>query len=67
MTEDMNVIARKTKIETVSMKAITLVTMFFLPGTFISVGGVKSSFLGKTALILLYYSLLSINQNAMES
>ena len=38
MTEDMNDIARKTKIETVSMKAITLVTLFFLPGTFISVG-----------------------------
>lgn len=37
MTEDMNDIARKTKIETVSMKVITLVTMFFLPGTFISV------------------------------
>ncbi|KAL8713930.1 MAG: hypothetical protein Q9220_002076 [cf. Caloplaca sp. 1 TL-2023] len=37
MTEDMNDIARKTKIETVSMKAITVVTLFFLPGTFISV------------------------------
>ena len=40
MTEDMNDIARKTKIETVSMKVITLVTLFFLPGTFISVGRV---------------------------
>ena len=38
MTTDMNDIARKTKIETVSMKVITLVTLFFLPGTFISVG-----------------------------
>ncbi|MCJ1391816.1 hypothetical protein MMC18_004683 [Xylographa bjoerkii] len=38
MTEDMNDIARKTKIETTSMKVITLVTLFFLPGTFISVG-----------------------------
>lgn len=38
MTEDMNDIARKTKIETVSMKVITLVTLFFLPGTYISVG-----------------------------
>lgn len=37
MTEDMNDIARKTKIETVSMKVITVVTLFFLPGTFISV------------------------------
>ncbi|KAI4210643.1 MAG: hypothetical protein LQ351_006522 [Letrouitia transgressa] len=36
MTEDMNDIARKTKIETVSMKVITVVTLFFLPGTFIS-------------------------------
>lgn len=40
MTEDMNDIARKTKIETVSMKVITLVTLFFLPGTFISVGNI---------------------------
>ncbi|KAL8958191.1 MAG: hypothetical protein Q9193_004703 [Seirophora villosa] len=31
MTEDMNDIARKTKIETVSKKVITLVTLFFLP------------------------------------
>ena len=38
VTEDMNDIARKTKIETVSMKVITVVTLFFLPGTFISVG-----------------------------
>ena len=38
MTEDMNNIARQTKIETVSMKVITLVTLAFLPGTFISVG-----------------------------
>ena len=37
MTEDMNDIARKTKIETVSVKVITVVTLFFLPGTFISV------------------------------
>lgn len=37
MTEDMNDIARKTKIETVSMKVITLVTLFFLPGNFNSV------------------------------
>ena len=43
MTEDMNDIARKTKIETVSMKVITLVTLFFLPGTFISVGCISLS------------------------
>ncbi|KAL9023774.1 MAG: hypothetical protein Q9196_006980 [Gyalolechia fulgens] len=36
MTKDMSVIARKTKTETVSMKIITLVTLFFLPGTFIA-------------------------------
>lgn len=37
MTKDMHIIARKTKQETVSMRIITLVTLFFLPGTFISV------------------------------
>jgi len=37
MTEQMHVIAQKTKEETVSMRIITLVTLFFLPGTFISV------------------------------
>ena len=43
MTDDMNDIARKTKIETVSMKVITVVTLFFLPGTFISVGSLSLS------------------------
>ncbi|KAL9632727.1 MAG: hypothetical protein Q9164_005135 [Protoblastenia rupestris] len=42
MTRDMNEIARKTQTETVSMKIITLVTLFFLPGTFISVGRIFS-------------------------
>ena len=41
MTDDMNDIARKTKVETVSMKVITVVTLFFLPGTFISVGSLS--------------------------
>ncbi|EPE29986.1 hypothetical protein GLAREA_01146 [Glarea lozoyensis ATCC 20868] len=36
MTESMHQIAIKTKKETVSMRIITLVTLFFLPGTFIS-------------------------------
>lgn len=36
-TKDMHEIAQKTKQETVSMRIITLVTLFFLPGTFISV------------------------------
>lgn len=50
MTEDMKDIARKTKIETVSMKVITLVTLFFLPGTFISVG--RMFFLVSICLLL---------------
>ena len=37
MTNDMNAIANKTKRETVWMRIITLITLFFLPGTFISV------------------------------
>lgn len=37
ITVDMHKIAQKTKQETVSMKVITVVTLFFLPGTFISV------------------------------
>jgi hypothetical protein len=42
MTSNMNDIAHKTRQETVSMRIITLVTLFFLPGTFI---GVSSSIL----------------------
>lgn len=37
MTLDMQVVTRKMKTETISMRIITLVTLFFLPGTFISV------------------------------
>lgn len=37
VTEDMHEIAQKTQRETVSMRIITLVTLFFLPGTFIAV------------------------------
>ena len=43
MTEEMRELAVKTKQETVSMRIITLVTLFFLPGTFISVSRVKRS------------------------
>lgn len=43
MTEDMNDIARKTKIEINLMKVITPVTLFFLPGAFISVGRIPLS------------------------
>lgn len=39
MTMDMQVVTRKMKTETISMRIITLVTLFFLPGTFISVSG----------------------------
>ena len=38
LTKEMNELAQKTIQETVSMRIITLVTLFFLPGTFISVG-----------------------------
>jgi hypothetical protein len=37
LTMDMHQIADKTKQETVSMRIITLVTLFFLPGTFVAV------------------------------
>lgn len=37
LTDSMHEIAKKTKHETVSMKIVTLVTMFFLPGTFVAV------------------------------
>ena len=36
-TEEMHIIAQKTKAETVSMRIITWLTLIFLPGTFISV------------------------------
>ena len=42
-TWDMHDIAHKTKQETVSMRIITLVTLFFLPGTFISVSFLADS------------------------
>ena len=37
MTYQMHEVATKTEQETVSMRIITLVALFFLPGTFISV------------------------------
>ena len=37
MNVEMHDIAQKTGVETVSMRIITVVTLFFLPGTFISV------------------------------
>lgn len=53
MTEAMHLLAVKTKQETVSMRVITLVTLFFLPGTFISVRYLDSiSSIVSTNLIL---------------
>lgn len=43
LTQDMHEVAIKTKQETVSMRIITLVTLFFLPGTFISVSSQHST------------------------
>lgn len=37
MTQAMHTIAHETKMEAVNMRIITLVTLFFLPGTFVSV------------------------------
>jgi hypothetical protein len=37
MTLEMHAIAKKTEQETVSMRVITTVTLFFLPATFIAV------------------------------
>lgn len=37
MTGKMGEVAEKTRVDTASMKTITTVTLFFLPGTFISV------------------------------
>lgn len=37
LTEQMHDIARKTHQDTVLMRTITVVTLFFLPGTFVSV------------------------------
>jgi hypothetical protein len=44
VTDSMHQIAKKTEQETVSMKIITLVTLFFLPGTFISVSQAQTYF-----------------------
>jgi hypothetical protein len=41
VTKKMHEIAQKTKQETVSMRIITLVTLFFLPGMFIGVSVVR--------------------------
>lgn len=50
MTVEMHTIAQKTKVETVSMRIITLVTLFFLPGTFISVSQIQLLIFGYLTL-----------------
>lgn len=65
MTEDMKDIARKTKIETVSMKVITLVTLFFLPGTFISVG--RMFFLVSICLLLTCFPIPPSSKRSFRS
>jgi hypothetical protein len=42
MTEAMHEIAHQTKMEAANMRIITLVTLFFLPGTFVSVSTVRN-------------------------
>lgn len=57
MTHEMSELAYKTKTETVSMKIITLVTLFFLPGTFVSVGYFFFSLLYLVFTVLSYVGL----------
>lgn len=54
LTREMHELAKKTKQETVSMRIITLVTLFFLPGTFISVGNYSMLFVKESSRRLLY-------------
>jgi hypothetical protein len=54
----MNDIAQKTKIETVSMRIITLVTLFFLPVTFISVGSAVLP-LTRTRMLTIQQTIMS--------
>jgi hypothetical protein len=61
MTKDMHILALKTKSETVSMRIITLVTLFFLPGTFISVSEAFASYY--LSLQYLNFTLFSTSQH----
>lgn len=56
MTRQMHKIAVKTEKETVSMRIITLVTLFFLPGTFVSV---SLDFLFSEVLLIGIQTLMS--------
>ena len=78
VTEDMSLIARETKTETVSMKIITLVTLFFLPGTFVAVSILlllylvssprcNNSYPIKPRLIHPDYSFISANDDQKSS
>lgn len=57
MTDEMRELAVKTKQETVSMRIITLVTLFFLPGTFISVSWLRG---GKPEVVESYPDLQTL-------
>lgn len=48
MTVEMHAVAKKTEHETVSMRVITTVTLFFLPATFIAVCFLLAFFRGNT-------------------
>ena len=50
LTEQMNDIAIKTERETVSMRIVTIVTLFFLPGIFVSVSNVVSCLFSATLM-----------------
>lgn len=59
MTAHMHGIAAKTEQETVSMKVVTYVTLFFLPGTFVSVRNCRSHTDGPTADMFSPQTLMS--------
>lgn len=50
MTKAMHGIADQTKVEASNMTIITLVTLFFLPGTFVSVSLTQNPFIHMTVL-----------------
>jgi len=60
LTMEMNELAKKSTQETVSMRIITLVTLFFLPGTFISVGSYLMLIAKESSFwLFLYYQILT--------
>lgn len=70
MTDEMSKIARETKTETVSMKIITLVTLFFLPGTFIAVSPFLFFWLASmcvfwSSALHLHYTLMNYSHSSL--